>query len=225
MVLGLLWKILVENVCASTSLCKCFPIPHSSSNCFFSPCPSISPFQPEGNSSILYCWTNPLSCCCSNSRKRRISIQEFLELGIKITQALAELHDEKVAHLDLKPSNIIYNRETKELKLSDLNIAQKIPVSASGNFRGTPAYVSPEQTGRMGNSLLDHRSDLYSLGVTFYELLTGKPHLFFVSVYPSIYLPSSNRFLFLIFLCFPLNVLQEDIRSTMRINCKWYKLM
>ncbi len=116
-------------------------------------------------------------------------------MGIKITQALAELHDEKVAHLDLKPSNIIYNRKTKKLKLSDLNIAQKIPVSASGNFRGTPAYVSPEQTGRMGNSLLDHRSDLYSLGVTFYELLTGKPHLFFVSVYPNIYLPFSNIFI------------------------------
>ncbi len=142
-------------------------------------------------------------------RNPDLSIPTFLELALQITQAIAELHDEKVAHLDLKPANIIYNPTTKQLKLSDLNIAQKIPVTASSNFRGTPAYVSPEQTGRMGNSLLDHRSDLYSLGVTFYELLTGNPNIF---LYLSLSLLYLHRYLYIyyqyqyLFLCLFLSI-------------------
>ncbi|OJH38802.1 hypothetical protein BON30_21485 [Cystobacter ferrugineus] len=101
----------------------------------------------------------------------------FLELATRITQALAELHRHGIAHRDIKPYNILVHPGTGEVKLADLGKASLLPREYQGMqnpqlIEGSLPYLSPEQTGRM-NRAIDYRSDLYSLGVTFFEMLTG----------------------------------------------------
>ncbi|OKH42874.1 serine/threonine protein kinase [Calothrix sp. HK-06] len=101
----------------------------------------------------------------------------FLRLAIDLTEILAQIHAANVIHKDINPGNIVYNPDTGVVKIIDFGIATRFnrtnPTFKSLHIlEGTPAYISPEQTGRM-NRLLDYRSDFYSLGVTFYELLTG----------------------------------------------------
>ncbi|HEY9302029.1 MAG TPA: AAA family ATPase, partial [Phormidium sp.] len=89
-----------------------------------------------------------------------------------------QIHKANIIHKDINPSNIVYNPQTKQLKIIDFGISTQLtretPILKNPNvLEGTLAYISPEQTGRM-NRALDYRTDFYSLGVTFYELLTGK---------------------------------------------------
>ncbi|MEH1932333.1 MAG: AAA family ATPase [Nostoc sp.] len=102
----------------------------------------------------------------------------FLKIAIEITSKLAQIHTYNIVHKDIKPQNILVNLETNQVKIADFGIAAFIPyqqqiVSSSSRIEGSLPYLSPEQTGRM-NRGIDHRSDLYSLGVTFYEMLTGQ---------------------------------------------------
>ena len=102
----------------------------------------------------------------------------FLKIAIEITSRLAQIHSHHIVHKDIKPQNILVNLETNQVKIADFGIAAFIPyeqqkVSSSSCIEGSLPYLSPEQTGRM-NRGIDHRSDLYSLGVTFYEMLTGQ---------------------------------------------------
>jgi len=102
----------------------------------------------------------------------------FLTLAIKMTESLADVHAANIIHKDINPSNIIWNPNTQELKIIDFGIAcqfsRETPLLTNPyKLEGTLAYISPEQSGRM-NSSLDCRSDIYSLGVTFYELLTDR---------------------------------------------------
>ncbi|WP_228013199.1 protein kinase domain-containing protein, partial [Nostoc edaphicum] len=88
------------------------------------------------------------------------------------------LYRHRIIHKDIKPANILINPETKQVKLIDFSIASLLPqetqtLISPNVLEGTLAYISPEQTGRM-NRGIDYRTDFYSLGVTFYELLTGK---------------------------------------------------
>jgi serine/threonine protein kinase len=104
--------------------------------------------------------------------------QEFLRVAIKTAEILGSIHAANIVHKDINPGNIILNPETGELKIIDFGIStilsRENPTLKNPNvLEGTLAYISPEQTGRMNRSL-DYRSDFYSLGVTFYELLTGK---------------------------------------------------
>jgi predicted ATPase/class 3 adenylate cyclase len=106
------------------------------------------------------------------------TLQELLPLAIKITQALGQVHAAEVIHKDINPSNIVFNPATNQLKIIDFGIStrltRELKVLQNPNFlEGTLAYLSPEQTGRMNRSV-DYRTDFYSLGVTFYELLTGR---------------------------------------------------
>ncbi|HEY9650083.1 MAG TPA: AAA family ATPase, partial [Coleofasciculaceae cyanobacterium] len=103
---------------------------------------------------------------------------EFLRLAIKITEILGQIHSANVIHKDINPGNIVLNPETGQVKIIDFGISTRLtrtqPTLSQVNIlEGTLAYVSPEQTGRMNRSL-DYRTDYYSLGVTFYELLTGQ---------------------------------------------------
>ncbi|MFN6461553.1 MAG: AAA family ATPase [Nostoc sp. DedVER02] len=105
-------------------------------------------------------------------------LTEFLQVAIALADILAELYHHEIIHKDIKPANILINPTTKEVKLIDFSIASLLPrvnqVSTSPTvLEGTLAYLSPEQTGRM-NRGIDYRTDFYSLGVTFYELLTGQ---------------------------------------------------
>jgi serine/threonine protein kinase len=104
-------------------------------------------------------------------------LERFFPLALRITAALAELHRHHIIHKDLKPQNILCNPDTNEVKITDLGIASRAPRESqspthAGLIEGTLAYMAPEQTGRM-NRWIDERTDLYSLGVTFYAMLTG----------------------------------------------------
>lgn len=108
---------------------------------------------------------------------QELPIDLFLRLAIKIADALGQLHSQSVIHKDINPSNIVLHPETLALKLIDLGISTQLSrenplLQTPSALEGTLPYVSPEQTGRM-NRVLDYRTDFYSLGVTFYELLTG----------------------------------------------------
>jgi PAS domain S-box-containing protein len=110
--------------------------------------------------------------------QKQLSIVEFLNIAIQIAQTLEGLHHNRIIHKDIKPQNILINPETKQVKLIDFSISSLLPrenqESINPNvLEGTLAYMSPEQTGRM-NRGIDYRTDFYSLGVTFYELLTGQ---------------------------------------------------
>jgi len=109
---------------------------------------------------------------------RPLRLPEFLHLAIQITDALGKVHQKKVIHKDINPSNIVLNPQTGQIKIIDFGLStilcQENPSLTSPNLlEGTLAYISPEQTGRMNRSL-DYRTDFYSLGVTFYELLTNQ---------------------------------------------------
>ena len=104
---------------------------------------------------------------------------EFLRLAIRIVDIIGGIHRRGVIHKDINPSNIVWNRKRDEIKLIDFGIStqltNEIPTAQSLDaLDDTLAYFSPEQTGRMNRSL-DYRSDYYSLGVTFYEMLLGSP--------------------------------------------------
>ncbi|NCQ96031.1 MAG: AAA family ATPase [Microcystis aeruginosa W11-06] len=106
-----------------------------------------------------------------------LSISQFLTIAISLADILIKIHQVPIIHKDIKPSNILINRETKQVKLTDFSIASNLTfeqqtITNPRFLQGTLAYMSPEQTGRM-NRRIDHRSDFYSLGVTFYEMLTG----------------------------------------------------
>ncbi len=107
-----------------------------------------------------------------------LELVEFFKLAIAITEILGDIHTAQIIHKDINPANILYNPASKEVKLIDFGISSTLsrenPSFSNPNIlEGTIAYISPEQTGRM-NRVLDYRSDFYSLGVTLYELLTGK---------------------------------------------------
>jgi len=109
--------------------------------------------------------------------KGGFTLERFLELAIRISEILGEIHRRNISHRDIKPLNILMNWEEDIVKITDFGIAaeftrQNEEVSNPSVMEGTLAYISPEQTGRM-NCAVDYRTDLYSLGVTFYEMLTG----------------------------------------------------
>lgn len=104
-------------------------------------------------------------------------LSTFLRLAIELTDILGKIHVAHVIHKDINPGNIVLNLETGVVKIIDFGIATQFsrtnPTFKSPHgLEGTLAYLSPEQTGRMNRSL-DYRADFYSLGVTFYKLLTG----------------------------------------------------
>ncbi|QRN93944.1 AAA family ATPase [Archangium violaceum] len=103
----------------------------------------------------------------------------FLEMAIQLAEILGTLHRHHVIHRDINPTNIIVKEGPGHLTVIDFDIATKVagptlPANILGELELTLPYVAPEQTGRM-DRLVDHRADLYSLGATFYEMLTGQP--------------------------------------------------
>jgi PAS domain S-box-containing protein len=111
-------------------------------------------------------------------QQRSFTLEEFLQIASATTEVLGQIHRANVIHKDINPSNIVFNPATGQLKIIDFGISTQLtretPTLKNPNIlEGTLAYISPEQTGRM-NRTLDYRADFYSLGVTFYEMLTGK---------------------------------------------------
>ena len=110
--------------------------------------------------------------------RQKLALAEFLSMAINIAEIIGEIHAANIIHKDINPSNIAVNPETGQVKLIDFGIASILSrenqaLKNPSVLEGTLAYMSPEQTGRM-NRPLDYRTDFYSLGATFYEMLSGK---------------------------------------------------
>jgi serine/threonine protein kinase len=109
---------------------------------------------------------------------RPLDASHFLRIAIPLAGALRQAHERGLIHKDIKPANILVGEASGGVWLTGFGIASRLPrehqpPAAPEVIAGTLAYMAPEQTGRMNRSV-DSRSDLYALGVTFYEMLTGR---------------------------------------------------
>lgn len=104
---------------------------------------------------------------------RLLPVRKVLTLIIRVAEALNYAHLQNVVHRDIKPANIMFNIETDALKITDFGIARLSDVSRTktGIVLGTPSFMSPEQ---LEGRPLDGRSDLFGLGVSMYQMLTGQ---------------------------------------------------
>lgn len=107
-----------------------------------------------------------------------LPIRDFFPIALSLIKTLAEIHNAQIIHKDIKPQNILINPITKITKITDFGISSRLPRETQNLvnhqfLQGTLAYISPEQTGRM-NREIDYRTDFYSLGVTFYQILTNQ---------------------------------------------------
>src|ERR1700726_3621962 len=106
-----------------------------------------------------------------------MELSRFLRFAVGLAAALGDLHQQGLIHKDIKPANILVDSASGAVWLTGFGIASRLPRERQSAeppemIAGTLAYMAPEQTGRMNRSI-DSRSDLYSLGVTFYRMLTG----------------------------------------------------
>ncbi len=106
----------------------------------------------------------------------RLEITEAVRVATQVARTLGALHARRVVHKSIEPSSILLNAETGEVKITNFDAASRLdreePALAGPSRAGAAAYAAPEQTGRV-NRAVDYRADLYGLGVTLYEMLTG----------------------------------------------------
>ncbi|NLC67246.1 MAG: serine/threonine-protein kinase PknK [Clostridiaceae bacterium] len=116
-------------------------------------------------------------------RETPMELPVFLDIAIQLTKAVGELHQDGIIHRNLRPENISINPSTREIKISNFSLATRFPskgevnppswdISVNTGLENLQ-YMSPEQLGIV-KDIIDHRSDYYSLGVIFYEMLTGR---------------------------------------------------
>ena len=101
-----------------------------------------------------------------------LPVAEVYRIMQVVAEALDYAHNQKIVHRDIKPGNVMYNPKNKQIKITDFGIARITDSvkTRTGSFLGSPSYMAPEQ---MTGANVDGRADLYALGVTFYQLLTG----------------------------------------------------
>ena len=119
----------------------------------------------------------PLDRILDRCQGQPMELPRFLRIAIGVTAALGQFHRRGLIHKDIKPANILVDGESGLAWLTGFGIASRLPRERQAPetpevIAGTLPYMAPEQTGRMNRSI-DSRSDLYALGVTFYEMLTG----------------------------------------------------
>ncbi|MBN1548017.1 MAG: AAA family ATPase, partial [Syntrophaceae bacterium] len=110
-------------------------------------------------------------------KTEKIDLKSFLQIAERVSEILGGIHKSNIVHLDIKPDNILINEQAGQIKIADFGIAAILTHANEELYHpevidDTLVYISPEQTGRM-NRTIDYRTDLYSLGITFYEMLTG----------------------------------------------------
>jgi len=144
--------------------------------------PNIVPVLAAGESGGFLYYTMPFvdgeSLHAQLKRRRMLPVTEVVSMLRDLTRALAYAHAHGVLHRDVKPDNVLL--ESGAALLTDFGIAKALAESQPPSYRtapgmaiGTPTYVSPEQAA--GSASVDARTDLYSLGVVAYEMLTGGP--------------------------------------------------
>jgi predicted ATPase/signal transduction histidine kinase len=121
--------------------------------------------------------TDPGSEPLDRLLEKPMELTECLRAAVGLSAALSQMHGCGLVHKDLKPANVLVNRASGEARLTGFGIVSRLPRERQApappeSIAGTLAYMAPEQTGRMNRSI-DSRSDLYSLGVTLYQMLTG----------------------------------------------------
>ena len=120
--------------------------------------------------------TSGLSDSPSTMRSGPDLFDNLAAMMADVASALAHAHDEGVIHRDIKPSNLLLSQDGR-LSVTDFGLARMLEqpgMTVSGEFMGTPRYMSPEQIAS-GRIPLDHRTDIYSLGAVLYELITLQP--------------------------------------------------
>ena len=120
----------------------------------------------------------------SDAGGQPMELGRFLRLAINLAAGLGKLHRRGLMHKDIKPAHILVDLETNKVWFTGFGISSRLARERQAAeppevIAGTLAYMAPEQTGRMNRSI-DSRSDLYSLGVTFYQMLTGVSTLYCV---------------------------------------------
>src|SRR5271168_2791631 len=119
----------------------------------------------------------PLDLLLERDQGRPLDLTRVLNIAIGLASALGQVHRRCLIHKDVKPANVLVN-DAGNVWLIGFGIASQLPHERQAPappeiIAGTLAYMAPEQTGRMNRSI-DTRSDLYSLGVTLYQTLTGR---------------------------------------------------
>jgi PAS domain S-box-containing protein len=119
----------------------------------------------------------PLDQLLERNNGQPLDLTRFLRIAIGLTKALGQVHRQGLIHKDIKPANVLVD-DDENVWLTGFGIASQLPHERQATappemIAGTLAYMAPEQTGRMNRSI-DTRSDLYSLGVTLYQMLTGR---------------------------------------------------
>ena len=111
-------------------------------------------------------------------QRKPLRLEMFFDIALGAARALSSIHQRDIVHKDVVPRNILVDEATHQLRFIDFGISSELmrerqDSQLARRLEGSLPYVSPEQTGRM-NRDLDYRSDYYSLGITFFELLTGR---------------------------------------------------
>src|ERR1700751_354168 len=119
----------------------------------------------------------PLDRILERDQGQPLDLTCFLRIAIGLATALGQVHRHGLIHKDIKPANVLVD-DDENVWLTGFGIASQLPHERQATappemIAGTPAYIAPEQTGRMNRSI-DTRSDLYSLGLTLYQMLTGR---------------------------------------------------
>ncbi len=107
-----------------------------------------------------------------------LPLDQFFSIAIPLVKSLGKIHEKAIVHKDLVPRNILVDPETLDIRLIDFSAASELSrehqdVAILNNIEGSLPYMAPEQTGRM-NRDIDYRTDYYTLGISFFEILTGK---------------------------------------------------
>ncbi len=133
----------------------------------------------NGNVALVLEWFGrSLAEQMTAEHRRALPLGRALSVTIAVADAVGQIHEHGVVHKNIEPNNILIDDNSNAIRLIDFRVSSELSVERqngafSRQFEGTLPYMSPEQTGRM-NRDLDYRSDYYSLGVTFFELLTGE---------------------------------------------------
>src|SRR5690606_24284380 len=134
--------------------------------------------QRVGDQLVLLLERVPGQNLAEYTRQQPLDVERFFAIAIQVVDVLAQIHARRIIHRDIKPANLLLDERSGRVFIADFGIsvllaAERRHIYDPAVLTGTLPYVSPEQTGRTGRAV-DFRSDLYSLGVTFYELLCGR---------------------------------------------------